>query len=477
VLIIERRKSQRPSGHRLGLTEELLQEYKDTFREYEHRYPWTTHNISTAISRQADYLENLGYLDEALTCAERARDLARNLAVDSSEAQIHNLGERYLALGRTREATLLYEEALALSTASGNPLWKANHLHSLSECFANEGDVPSAIDYVSKAIEIRKAIGDLGHEATNVESLALYMLANGDVQAACQTAERALNLAADLGSPLWPFQTTYAELLLHSDQLAGSLRLIQKALEWPYGKVWYRENLRGLVLLRLEMREDAKSAFTIALVGTDTWLQRCARNPSAWSAKGLALAGLSACGETSVLAGSVEAYQKARDLQFGLGVIAARKRLFLHLVKAVPQCPGLPSIQLAISGQQPTTTALLPNRDNQISKCELKTNEPEKAEMSPKDKFALIRVLVGMDDFSTSTGRRTALGLAGLAQFSDLPEGNSRGAAGSLLQRLEGEVGKPHPLRMLIDYLLESDLNGADKKVLNGMIKKYGFLQ
>jgi hypothetical protein len=105
------------------------------------------------------------------------------------------------------------------------------------------------------------------------------------------------------------------------------------------------------------------------------------------------------------------------------------------------------------------------------------TRDPKERTLLPEDKFALIRILVGMDDFSTSAGRKTALGLAGLAQFSDLPEGTSRQVVGSLLLRLEAEEGKPHSLRLLIDYLLQSDLNTPEKIILNGMIEKYTFLR
>ncbi|MDP9171807.1 MAG: hypothetical protein M3N54_14420 [Acidobacteriota bacterium] len=106
-----------------------------------------------------------------------------------------------------------------------------------------------------------------------------------------------------------------------------------------------------------------------------------------------------------------------------------------------------------------------------------KPPEPEKTEMAPQDKVALTRVIAGLDEFATAAGRKTALGLAGLPQYSDLPEGNARQAAGALVLRLEKEPGKPRPIRLLIEYLLASDLPAADQKTVTGLIENYPFLK
>jgi hypothetical protein len=97
-------------------------------------------------------------------------------------------------------------------------------------------------------------------------------------------------------------------------------------------------------------------------------------------------------------------------------------------------------------------------------------------EMSPQDKIALTRVLAAMDDFSSATSRKTSLGLAGLAQFADLPGDTARQACGALVLRLERAEGKPHPLRLLIDFVLSCDLSADNTKVVTDLVKRYQFL-
>src|ERR1019366_836476 len=113
-------------------------------------------------------------------------------------------------------------------------------------------------------------------------------------------------------------------------------------------------------------RGDARSAFARALAESEVWLQKCGRNPSAWSGKGLSLAGMAACGETTAIPKSVEAYQRSRDLDGGLGAIAVRKGLFLQLTKAAPECSGLRLIEPAISGEDRLTIPVPPDTRGQI---------------------------------------------------------------------------------------------------------------
>jgi tetratricopeptide (TPR) repeat protein len=335
----------------LGVTEELLQSFRDMLQRMENDFSWSAMNISALLHNVASCQRDLGYLDEALENELRSTALARKLDVDWLEGATHNLANIYLTQGNIANATTLFEEALSLSEQNKNPLWKANHLGCLAHCFIENGDLPQAIDYTSKAITLRESIGDFGGIAANSSTLALCLLEMGDLAVAHQTAERALQLARDLKQPLWSFQENCAEILLHSDKLPESQRLIERSLEWRFGGRWSRANILGLLLFRRRMRIEAKASFNQALAEADTWLGRSARNPSAWSGKGLALAGLVACGETTKVPASVEAYEQSRRLQSGFGTIAARQRLFAELRKASPDNPDLKRIRFAISGE------------------------------------------------------------------------------------------------------------------------------
>ncbi len=100
----------------------------------------------------------------------------------------------------------------------------------------------------------------------------------------------------------------------------------------------------------------------------------------------------------------------------------------------------------------------------------------QKKELVPQDKIALIGVLTAFDEFGTTDRRQTMLGVAGLGEFADLPEGNARTAAGALLLRMEAKGGDPHPIRLLIDYVLGSKPSSDDTKTLNQLIQRYDFL-
>ncbi|MCK4766573.1 MAG: TIR domain-containing protein [Candidatus Aminicenantes bacterium] len=321
----------------LGVKERAIDSFKEYLSITEQRSPWNIRNLSVAHDHIADLLLSTGYLEESLSQREQALKLAREEGeIDSIEAQTHNLGNFYKDLGNIEKAMGLYLEALKMSEKSGNPLWKANHLDSLASCFNKEGNTKKAIEYIEKALEIRREIGDLGGEADNTKAHAEYLLTAGKIDLAKELAEKAMEKVRDLGRNLRGFFITLAEINLILNHLTEAKEQINNALELQDdSSSYYSNNLSGIINIRIGDKNEAKTAFRRALDNSSKWLKRSSSNPAAFAGKGLALAGLAACGAAGSAAKSVKAYQEAKRLQNSPGVIRDRLRLFDELAKAV----------------------------------------------------------------------------------------------------------------------------------------------
>ncbi len=296
----------------LGVTEELLEAFREVAARLEREHPWEIENLTWTHYHIAVCFRGLGYLNEALLSQQRATDMAQQyLDLDAREAQIHNLGNQYKALGNVQRAEELYREALALADESNNPLWKANHLACLAGCAQSQGRFDEALQHIAQAIELRIRIGDLGGYARNTREQSGVFLTIGEIDSALDAAARAYEQARDLKRPLREYCRAWAEARLAQGKAAEAYRLLMEPTDDQPGARWDFDNVLGTVLLCLRRPEAAQQAFARALEQSEVWLSRSNENPGARSDKAAALAGLAVCGQADSLLRAKEAYRAA----------------------------------------------------------------------------------------------------------------------------------------------------------------------
>jgi hypothetical protein len=102
---------------------------------------------------------------------------------------------------------------------------------------------------------------------------------------------------------------------------------------------------------------------------------------------------------------------------------------------------------------------------------------PRPPKMELQDRFALIKLLFELPDFSTGVGRTSMLGVAGLETLAQgLPE-DAKSAAQTLVVRLLKAEERPHPMRLLLDYIVEFPPSQDAKTCAGRLITTYDFLR
>jgi tetratricopeptide (TPR) repeat protein len=115
------------------------------------------------------------------------------------QASVGNLGSCYAALGETRRAIDLYEQALVIARDLGDRRSEAAHLGRLGNRYADVGETRRAIDLYEQALVIARDLGDRRGEAIHLGNLGLGYAALGETRRAIDLYEQALVIARDLG--------------------------------------------------------------------------------------------------------------------------------------------------------------------------------------------------------------------------------------------------------------------------------------
>lgn len=318
----------------LPATEARLEEVRSCLAEVEAKKPYARDSIVTMLTQLVFALEELGFLDEALSTQQRANDLAQEfLDVNSREATIHNLGEIYLARGEVGRAKGLYKRALTLNTQSNNPLWKANHFGRLAQCALQRGHWENGLRYLDDELSIRREIGDLDGTGLNGKTRAAFLLAKGNLERAMREATIAFELTRDLRRELRDYRTLCAEVSLALGNVDEAYSFVSEQDD-GLAATWDFDNIFGIVLLFQGMQERAQSCFERAEARSELWLSRSAVNPSAIGGKALALAGIAATGTANVLPLAIEVYRAAMKNDLGRGRVAEWKRRLQQLAAA-----------------------------------------------------------------------------------------------------------------------------------------------
>ena len=143
----------------------------------------------------------LGETRHAIKLHEQALTIARETGERQNEgAQLGNLGNCYATLGDTRRAIELHEQALTIDREIGNRQGESTDLGNLGLCYATLGETRRAIELHEQALTIDREIGNRRGESANLGSLGLCYATLGETRRAIELHEQALTIDREIGN-------------------------------------------------------------------------------------------------------------------------------------------------------------------------------------------------------------------------------------------------------------------------------------
>jgi len=281
---------------------------------------------------------DLGELRRAIDLYEQALAIAREIGDRLGEASLlGNLGNCYAGLGELRRAIDLYEQTLAIAREIGNRQSEANQLGNLGLCYASLGELRRAIDLYEQALAIAREIGDRQGEAIH-----LVNLGDGDASRevwdqAIQRYDQAIRIADEVGLVQGQSEgrSGLARVRLFQGALSSAREAAEAARTYDYTpNTADLSAILGVVLLREGTTEQARAAFSEAVVQADALLEQTSDNYHALDTKAIALCGLALLGDTARLPEAIAAMQAARAISRAPGVVGDALRLFDTLAVA-----------------------------------------------------------------------------------------------------------------------------------------------
>ncbi len=306
---------------------------------------------------------HLGMTYKSISYYEKALQNSRDNHEKSAEgAWLGNLGNAYSDLGEVRQAIDYHEQALVISREIGDRRGEGIRLGNLGNAYSDLGEVRKAIGYYEQALGIDREIGNKQGESIRLDNLGHAYLAEGKLTGAIAHYQQALTIGEEIGFHLIQHyaRIDLAKGRLLENNLAAADDLLRQAQQFDRpdnNHVVFA--VLGIVCLRRGNASEARSAFEQSLRQADDLIGKTPEYWGAWYAKGLALAGL-ACiphpqplptsGEGSVLEASQAAYQRARDIFAGAGVIQAQLMLLDELRKADGVGVRLDAVRAVLAG-------------------------------------------------------------------------------------------------------------------------------
>jgi len=147
-----------------------------------------------------DYLDLKGYWTERIAVVQAGLDAARAVKACYDEgAFLTLLGLAYAALGETRRAIQLYEQALVIDREIGDRQGEGNTLGSLGLACAALGETRRAIEYHEQGLVVMREIGDRQGEGNTLGNLGSAYANLGETRRAIELYEQALVIDREIG--------------------------------------------------------------------------------------------------------------------------------------------------------------------------------------------------------------------------------------------------------------------------------------
>lgn len=156
--------------------------------------------LSAVLGNLGSAYAALGETRRAIELQEQALTISRGSGNRPGESSaLLSLGRAYADLGETQRTIELYEHALAISRDLEDRRRESNALGSLGSAYADLGETRHAIELYEQALIISRELGDRRGESSDFNSLGLAYATLGETQRAIELHQQALNLDRDLG--------------------------------------------------------------------------------------------------------------------------------------------------------------------------------------------------------------------------------------------------------------------------------------
>jgi len=171
--------------------------------EFEHRVRAGDYDVACRVldSIDFDYLYLWGHYARLVELRERL--LGRLTDPSLQVANLGNLGRVYRALGQTKQAIKLYEEALATAHGIGDRREEAAELGRLGNAYRDIGQIERAIKFYEQALVITREIGDRRNEGRWLCNLGEAYYGLGQIERAIEFHEQALAIFREVGYCRW----------------------------------------------------------------------------------------------------------------------------------------------------------------------------------------------------------------------------------------------------------------------------------
>jgi tetratricopeptide (TPR) repeat protein len=305
--------------------------------EFELRYQADDYDTAAHVLLDIDfdYLVVWGHYRLVLELHHRLQDHLTDPGTDS--ASKGTLGLCYAALGETRRAIELHEQALAIAREIGDRQGESANLGSLGLCYSTLGETRRAIELHEQALAINQEIGNRQGKSIKLTNLGDCHADLGMWEQAAGYCEQAIRIADQIGFAQVRSEgrLSLATVQLHAGKLDAALETVQAAPADGYPPTAADLALiRGIALARQDKRDAARQAFTEAVRRADTLIEQTHEDYHALDTKALALCGVVLIDDIDRITEASAMFRAARAINQDKGTVRRVLRLFDALAVA-----------------------------------------------------------------------------------------------------------------------------------------------
>lgn len=281
-------------------------------------------NMAVVYNSIGRKLEGLHYYEESLKIAREIDDK------QGAAVTLANIGDSYGALGKVDKTVECYQESIEIYTDIGDKLGRGVTVGKMGNAAIMLGSYDDALKLLNVAVGIAQAVGNQMWEVLHLADLAAVYAHQGDLQQGLDLLERIIPQAKTVGSPILVNYThsLLAGILLYDDQLERARTASETAIKYvnPANR-HYEFALYGLILTRLDYKQEAQDAFNSALDHAAELLENTPDLYSPKYSRGLALMGLAlVTDDMSYAEDAKQAYIEARQNCDAKGIITREMR-------------------------------------------------------------------------------------------------------------------------------------------------------
>jgi CHAT domain-containing protein/Tfp pilus assembly protein PilF len=186
------------------------------------------------LRQEANQLLQIGKSKEAIVKFEQALAIFRsNKDLLAQAITLDRLGEAYYRLGQYPQAIDAYQQALVIATEIGNLKGKANVLDGLGAVYYALSQYPKAIEYLEQALAIKTKLGDRIDKGPTLNNLGSIYSGLGQFKKAIKYYQEALSIVIEVGDFLGQesILSNLGEAYSNLDEYPTAVDYYQKALK------------------------------------------------------------------------------------------------------------------------------------------------------------------------------------------------------------------------------------------------------